>query len=148
MALHAHNAADRVEQLLILTTRLTALLERETAFFEARTPQKANADADEKNKLANTYRLEIANVAKNPDLVAGAPVALREDLRAATAAFEKALAANNRAANTVRHLTEGLVKAIADETVKARNSMRGYGANGALSASAADAAALTLNRQV
>jgi len=147
MALHAHNAKDRVEQMLILTQRLRALVERETILFEARTPHEAAAFAGEKNTLATTYRLETARIANAPDLVADAPTILRQQLREETILLDQALQANNQIAGVIRKLTEGLVQAIASEATKIRTSMNAYGANGRVNADDA-AIAITLNRQV
>ncbi len=147
MALHAHDSADRAEQMIVLTQRLKKMIERETAFFEARTPHEAEPFSKEKNILATTYRLETARIAKNPDLIADAPANLRASLRSETLAFDAALKANNLAAGTVRELTEGLVHAIAEEAATNRRRMHGYGANGRVAADNA-AMALTLNREV
>ena len=147
MALHARDANDLAGQLIVLSDRLKELVQRETALFEARKPHEALSFAGEKNTLATTYRLETARIAKNPALLAGATDELKRTLRQATKTLDEALRANNRAAGAVRTLTEGLVKAIADEAVKMRQGVKGYGANGALSTTGS-AAAITLNRQV
>jgi len=147
MALHAHNAKDRVEQMLILNQRLRALVERETSLFEARTPHEAVAFSGEKNTLATTYRLETARIANDPGLVADAPADLRQQLREETILLDQALQANHQIAGVIRKLTEGMVQAIASEAAKTRNSMNGYGANGRVNADDA-AIAITLNRQV
>ena len=47
MALAANDADDRVQQLLVLTDRLTDLLAAETRAFEARRPQDAAATSEE-----------------------------------------------------------------------------------------------------
>ncbi len=60
MALIADDAADRAEQLLLLTERLGHLIGEETRRIEAREPPLAGAEADEKSRLANAYRLELA----------------------------------------------------------------------------------------
>lgn len=147
MALHAHDASDLASQLIVLTDRLKDLVKRETALFEERRPHQAMTFAGEKNTLATTYRLETARIAQNPALLGGAPEKLRLALRQATRELDSALRANNRAAGAVRTLTEGLIKAIADEAVKMRQGVKGYGANGRVSAHDS-AAAITLNRQV
>jgi hypothetical protein len=147
MALHAHNAQDRAEQMLLLTQRLRGLIERETALFEARTPHEAASFADEKNALATTYRLETARIARDPGLLADAPGALRRQLREDTLLLEGALRDNNKIAGVVRKLTEGLVQAIASEAANTRAKMSGYGANGQVNRDGT-AVAITLNRQV
>ena len=71
MALMAHDAADRTEQLTLLTKRLAELIQRETQLFRARRPLEAAPFRDEKAKLANIYRQETARIAREPSLVAG-----------------------------------------------------------------------------
>jgi hypothetical protein len=53
MALNAIDCDDRVEQLIILTERLTDLIARQSAAFEARRPHEAAQYVDEVAKLAN-----------------------------------------------------------------------------------------------
>lgn len=147
MALAASDAADRVDQLIILTERLTDLIAKEALAFESRRPQDAAAGAEETQRLANIYRHESARVRAEPGLVFGAPLAQRQKLMQATEAFDAVLARHGRAVQAARTVTEGLVRAIANEVAAQREQSAGYGASGALPASAASAAtAITLNR--
>ncbi len=147
MALHAHNATDRAEQMILLTQRLRNLVVRETTLFEARKPHEAASFAEEKNTLATTYRLETARIAKDPSLIVDAAAGLRTTLREETIRLDQALQDNNRAAGVVRKLTEGLVQAIASEAAQTRSRMHGYGANGRVTGNDS-AIAITLNREV
>ena len=74
MAISATDATDRVEQLIVLTERLTELIAHEALAFEERRPQDAALHIEETSKLANVYRHESARVRANPNLVAGAPL--------------------------------------------------------------------------
>ena len=56
MSITANDAADRVEQLIALTRRLTDLLAEEARAFEARRPHEVAARAEETGRLANIYR--------------------------------------------------------------------------------------------
>ncbi|HEY8571036.1 flagellar basal body protein [Phenylobacterium sp.] len=147
MALAAHDAADRVEQLIILTERLTDLIAREAQAFESRRPQDAAAQVEETQRLANIYRHESARVRAEPNLVFGAPPDQRQKLVRATEAFDAVLARHGRAVMAAKTVTEGLVRAIADEVASQRQQSAGYGP-GATTAtnSAAAATAITLNR--
>ena len=73
MALAAHDAQDRAEQLTLLTKRLAELIERETQLFRARRPLEAAPFRDEKAKLANIYRQETARIAR--ELISDAKLA-------------------------------------------------------------------------
>ena len=146
MALSALDAADRVEQLIILTERLTELVALEAQAFEQQRPQEAMAHIEETSRLANIYRHESTRVRANPGLVAAAPVDQRNRLIRATEAFDSVLARQGRALDAARTVTEGLVKTIANEVAAQRTTGAGYGLKGAPSA-AASATSITLNKR-
>src|SRR5688572_18385901 len=121
MAIAAHNAEDRVEQLILLTERLTELVAEQALAFEQRRPQDAAAGLEETSRLANLYRHESTRVRAAPDLVAGASLAQRTRLVRATEAFDSVLARQGRALEAAKTVTEGLVRAIADEVAAQRS---------------------------
>ena len=99
MALSAHDAEDRVEQLIILTERLTELVAGQALAFEQRRPQDAAALLEETSRLANLYRHESGRLKADPQLIMAADKASRLKLMKATfgvesldgfAAFERA----------------------------------------------------------
>jgi hypothetical protein len=130
MALIADHPADRAEQLALITERLTALIDEETQRIDARLPPSEGKDADEKNRLANTYRLELARIKQDPDLIKGAPPAFLATLKQRTVALHETLARHEAALNAVKLVSEGLVQAMAEEVVRQRSSMSGYAPNG------------------
>ena len=134
MALLANSAEDRAEQLLIITNRLTALIGEEHRRMEARQPPLEGAEADERNRLANAYRLELSRIKLEPALLDGAPPALLTKLRAATAHFQQALLAHETALGALKTVSEGLVQAMAEEVTRQRGGASHYGAQGALAA--------------
>lgn len=146
MALSALDAADRVEQLIILTERLTELVALEAQAFEQQRPLEAMAHIEETSRLANIYRHESTRVRANPGLVAAAPVDQRNRLIRVTEAFDSVLARQGRALDAARTVTEGLVKTIANEVAAQRTTGAGYGLKGAPSA-AASATSITLNKR-
>lgn len=125
--LAARNGAERADALLRLTVRLTELIRSETELFQRRRPQDAAALQDEKSKLANIYRGEVARARAEPSRFAGAPAAIKHTLRQATEVFHAALAENARAVTAMKVITEGVVRAIADEADRQRNTGNGYG---------------------
>ena len=135
----------RVEALTVLTERLTAAIAGQAASFEAHRPHDAAATMEEVAKLANLYRRESAEVRANPELVAAAPLETRARLTRATEAFDAVLARHGRALEAVKTITEGIVRAVAEEVAAQRNIGAGYGPRGASSAPAVTA--ITLNRQ-
>ena len=136
MALVADHAGDRAEQLTLITERLTALINDETQRIDARLPLTEDGEADEKNRLANTYRLELARIKQDPDLIKDAPAASLAALRQRTVMLHESLARHEAALNAVKLVSEGLVHAMAEEVVRQRSSMSGYAPNGGLSAPA------------
>lgn len=130
MALLAEDAKDRAEQLLLVTERLAALIEAETQRIEAREPPLEGEDAEEKTRLANAYRLELARIKQDHSLIEGAPPALLGRLRQSTVLLHEKLAAHETALNAVKLVAEGLVQAMAEETVRQRGGDAQYGAKG------------------
>ena len=148
MALAADTATERVEQLILLTERLTDLITEECQAFEARRPQNAAANIEETGRLANLYRHESARVKADPRLVQGAPADQRQRLVQATKAFDAVLARQGRAIEAAKTVTEGLVRAIAEEVASSRQQASGYGPGATLAGQpAATATAITLNRR-
>lgn len=146
MAIAANDAADRVEQLIILTERLTELITGQTEAFEDRRPQDAAGLLEETARLANLYRHESTRIRADTRLVQGAPPAARQRLIQATEAFDAVLARQGRAIEAARTVTEGLVKCIADEVAAQRTKGISYGATGTQNP-AAMATAITLNKR-
>lgn len=147
MALNALDCDDRVEQLIILTERLTDLIARQAVAFEARRPHEAAPYVDEVAKLANLYRHESSRVRGNVALVSGASLQRRQRLVRATEAFDAVLARQGRAVTAVKTVTEGLVRAIAEEVAIQRPTAAGYGPGAQGAAYRQNGTAITLNQQ-
>jgi DICT domain-containing protein len=145
MALDARDATDRVEQLIVLTERLTAMMVEQCQAFEQHRPQDVAGQMDEMTRLANLYRHESVRVRNAPQLIEDASLDLRMRLMRATEGFDAVLARQGRALEAARTVTEGLVRAIADEVASQRSSGSGYGPGA--QAQAGDARAITLNKR-
>jgi hypothetical protein len=130
MALIADDAADRAEQLVLVTERLTALVAEDTRRIEARLPPLDGREGEEKSRLANTYRLELARIKHDRGLVEGAPAATLQRLKTSTVSLHEALAAHELALGAVKLISEGLVHAMAEEVARQRNGEANYGADG------------------
>jgi hypothetical protein len=139
-------AAPRVEQLIQLTERLTTLIAQQAKAFEAHRPQDAATRLEEVSRLANFYRRESAEVRQNPALVSAAPAALRSKLITATEAFDAVMARQGRALNAAKTVTEGIVRAVAEEVASQRSAGNGYGPGARTNTG--PATAITLNRQI
>jgi hypothetical protein len=147
MALAANDAADRVDQLTILTERLTDVVARQCQCFEQHRPQDAALLMEEASRLANLYRHESTRVRADPGLVMAASVELRQRLIRATEGFDAVLARHGRAVMAAKFITEGLVRAIAEEVASQREQLSSYGPGARAPSAAGAATAITLNRR-
>jgi hypothetical protein len=138
-------ANTRVEALIVLTDQLTSALAQQCKAFEAHRPQDAAYSVEEVGKLANVYRRESAEVRLQPALISSASTTLRQQLIRSTEAFESVLSRHGRAVMASKTVTEGLVKAVAQEVASTRLTGRGYGPKA--QASQGSATAIALNRQ-
>lgn len=132
------------EAMLELTERLNHLLAEQARAFEEHRPHDAAAGLPEITRLTNTYRAACAFARLQPKLFEAASPALRQRLIRATEAFEAVLQRQGRALAASKTITEGLVKAIADEIAAHRNVGRAYGPDATRKIAAT---AITLNRQ-
>lgn len=137
-------ATAHMRRLTDLTDRLTARLVAETEAFASHRPQDVSVSLAATQDLANLYRRESAQLKANPQLLSEAPSSERTALIKATEAFEAVLAVHARTVEAARTVSEGLVRAIAQEVAGARAMGTGYGASG--QAAAGDGRAVTLNR--
>jgi hypothetical protein len=145
MAIAANDAADRVEQLIALTERLTGLLVEATRAYEERRPHEVAAASQETMRLANVYRHESMRVKRDVSLIADAPDELKRRLTQATEVFQSVLARHARAVEAALTITEGVVRAIAEEVGASRKVSAGYGREG--KSAAPDSAPLAYNQK-
>jgi len=145
MALIADDAADRVEQMILLTERLAKLVADETARIEAREPTAPAELVEEKERLANAYRLELARIKDDPTLVSAAPKPRLDQLLRNTGRLQETLADHEIALGAVKFVAEGLVQAMAEEISRQRTQARPYGADG-VHAGASAPEPVTINR--
>lgn len=130
MALMADNAADRVDQLIALSRRLGALIKEETGLIESRQPLPTGGRDAERNRLVNAYRLEMARIKQDPELIAGAPPAAIAVLKQSTADLQECLVRFERALEAVRTVSEGLLRSMAEAAAAQAQGPRTYAASG------------------
>ena len=118
---------ERAETLIRLTRRLTELLDQETALFLARRPLETEDFQHEKTRLATLYRREIGAVKEDPSRLDGVPDSAKRILKDVTERFTQSLQANGIAVETLKTLTEGVVRSVAEEAGRQRDSLTGYG---------------------
>jgi uncharacterized protein YdcH (DUF465 family) len=137
----------RVETLLGLTRRLSALVADEIALIEARDTGGLAARAEERDRLTALYAREM-NAARAEPGFRASPQAKLSELKDETARFTAALDRHRRLVERMRRVTEGIVKAVADEAARARLPRPGYGPGAAAAAPSRLAAPVVLNARV
>jgi hypothetical protein len=130
--------------MLQVTERLTELLAEQARAFEAHRPQDVAKDLEEVSRLTNMYKAGSEGVRATPGLLGGVDPVLRQRLLRATEAFEAVLDRQGRALAASKTVTEGVVKAIADEIAHRRGVGQAYGPGAGRRPAAT---AITLNRQ-
>ncbi len=133
-----------LEAVVRLTEKLTGLLADQARAFEQHRPHDAAAGLPEVTRLTQVYAAASAAVRAQPKLLEGASAQQRQRLLRATEAFEAVLQRQGRALAASKTVTEGLVKAIADEIAATRNVGRAYGPNATRPFAAT---AITLNQK-
>ncbi len=116
-----------LEGMVTLTERLTQMLADQARAFEQHRPQDAAAGLAAVTRLTADYRAGSAHVHANPRLLQAASPELRARLLRATEAFEAVLQRQGRALAASKTVTEGLVKAVAEEIASRRGVGQGYG---------------------
>ena len=135
---------QELEAMAALTERLTGLIAEQARAFEQHRPQDAAASMPEVADLTNLYRAGSARLRAQAATLTGAEPQLRQRLLRATEALEAVLDRQDRALSASKVVTEGLVKAIADEIAARRTQSAGYGPGASLKPAAT---AITLNQR-
>lgn len=149
MPLAADNPTDRVTQLIILTDRLSDLIERETRLLEDHRPIEIKALQDERTKLSNIYMQEMQLISKDKGSIAGVKQELTELLKQKTSKFRERLSIHGRVLSRIRSVTEGIIHAIARDINEQAQSKLGYGKDAAAGTGAQyKPAALTLDETI
>lgn len=138
----------KAEDLIAVTDRLAAVVEHDAMLLKGKRPADLVTNESERATLTLLYTKAMAEF-RNKPAIAALPAPLQKRLKQATERLHKALGEQARLLTRFRHVTEGIVKAIA-ETVAARNTTGVYGKAGQLVKPPASprAAALTLNQAV
>lgn len=121
---------SRIDTILDITRRLTALLEREMAMIEAKTPARLAELEEERSRLSLLYSREMQAVAASPAEFRTLPQDRLAALRDETKGFHDLLDRHQRMVARMRRVTEGIVKTIADEAARQKAPRTGYAPGG------------------
>ncbi len=138
---------ERIDLILDLTRRLSQLVEREIALIQAQEPHRLAEHEEERSRLSLLYAREMQTLRADPQAARRAEEERLERLRVETKAFNDTLERHQRLIQRMRHVTEGIVKAVADEAARQSAPRTGYGMSGYTNA-ARGPAPLAINRKV
>jgi len=133
MPLAADNPTDRVKQLIVLTDRLADLVEKETELLKQRRPSDIQVFQDERTKLSNIYVQEMQMISQDKSLIQGVKEDLTAVLKSKPGKFREKLDQHGRLLYRIRDVTEGIIKAIAEDVTQKSQAQAGYGKDAGVS---------------
>jgi flagellar biosynthesis/type III secretory pathway chaperone len=121
---------SKVNDLLQVTSRLIAVLDREVELLRTTPSTELEALQEEKARLTVAYESQARSMAGHPELLEALQPVLRAELERVTSRFQSAISANEVALRAARDTTQRVLQAIADELDKSRRNNAGYSATG------------------
>lgn len=118
--------SKQIADLVAFSNQLTNILVRETAAMKAGAKDALKTFEADKTRTMALYQRELNAVRKDPDWAKRLPPDLRAKLEAAGAALQKALRDQSDLIARRRHVTEGIVQAIAKEVAAKRHGVSPY----------------------
>ena len=124
--------SSRMADLLAITSRLIACMEREIELLRAMQPKELRQLQADKTALADAYRAFVLAL-KEPDAAADSVNdVLRDELAEATERFQASLTDNLRALRAMRDVNERVMRAVVDALEEPRAQVTGYNQRGAV----------------
>ena len=120
-------ADQRFDELILLTERLAQITESEAEALKNKRPRELAPLVDEKALLSAHYARAAQQLKRDGELIKSASPALRQKLRDSTKRFQTALADLTERLERVRKISEGMVRAIAEDAASRRAKPIGYG---------------------
>ncbi|GLQ07412.1 hypothetical protein [Sneathiella chinensis] len=108
--------------------RLSQILEFENELIANGNPQGMSDQQSEKSRLVAIYNQQMTLIKADPDRFKMFPQADIDALRASSTRFYDILDAHFRKLSTAKTVTEGLVKAVADEAARKKAPPKTYNA--------------------
>lgn len=126
------NKSSRMADLLAITSKLIACMEREIELLRTLQPKELRRLQEDKTALADAYRAFVLAL-KEPDEAADSVTdVLRDELAEATERFQATLADNLRALRAMRDVNERVMRAVVQALEEPRIQVTGYNQRGAL----------------
>lgn len=115
--------------------RLCQILDFENELMTLKNPTAMTEHQAEKSRLVAIYNQQMNLIKADPERYKRFPKAEIDRLKATSETFYESLDAHFRKLSTVKSVTEGLVKSVADEVAKKKAPPKTYTANAAISTS-------------
>ena len=148
MSRATEQADQRLDELIVLTERLTALIKCESVSLKTRRPHELKDMVTLKAELSGHYARAMAKLRQDADGIKAASPERRRRLTNVTEAFRAALEELSNMLARMRRISEGIVRAIAEEATQMRPKPVGYGQNAGPAGPAPTPAALAVDRIV
>ena len=124
------NTNSHINDLIQVSSRLIAVLEREVDLLRAAKPGEIEKLQQEKSTLTAAYESQARSLASQPALLEALQPVLRSELERVAERFQSAVTANENALRAARDTTQRVLQAIADEIAKNQREKAGYSAQG------------------
>ena len=116
--------AEKIELLIAMAERLIGAIEADIVALKAGRPQDMHTLDPEIQRLSVVYGREAGTL--DPSRAKAAPAELRKRFVSTTAKFKDVLTLHARLITRVRHASEGIVKAVAEEVERIRAPLTTY----------------------
>jgi hypothetical protein len=120
-----------------IIVRLRDILEEENILLAENKPEAFSENLGEKTRLVGQYNQQMSLIKSNPEIYKTYPESDIISLKAASENFYQVLDAHFRKLSTVKTVTEGLVKSVADEVIRKKSPSNAYTASAAVATSSA-----------
>lgn len=133
------------EDLIQVTARLGAVLEKENALLRAMQPAKIRALQDDKVALANAYQALVRELSRDPKRFEDVAPTLRLELKTALTRFDSLAQQNGAALHAAQTVNRRVMVTLIDAVKKQQAPAPGYGRDGASMGPATKAPPLSLS---
>ncbi len=124
--------SSRMADLLAITSRLIACMEREIELLRSMQPQELRQLQEDKTALADAYRAFVLALKEPDEAAESVNDVLREELAEATERFQASLSDNLRALRAMRDVNERVMRAVVQALEEPRVQVTGYNQRGAV----------------
>lgn len=119
-----------IVDLLRVSERLTAVMEREIEMIREMDPAEMKALQEQKSGLAAAYEARLRNVKESPSILDTLNDEVRGGLRSLTERFAETLNRNERSLHAARQATDAMLQTVVNAVAKQQRETAGYSPRG------------------